>query len=146
MVTQSRLKHCSINKQQQLKRMKDVFHLSRHRKAMYKIIPANTVLLLVLQETFSGAPAISFQPSWSQATTASFQPLTSWLGPVTLRTHSFNSLQFQPRLLSGQSGFSLGKKPSSNTSLFPILLPAQLLLCYTFFSTTRSWFYDSFWV
>jgi len=68
-----------------------------------------TVLLLALWETFSGAPMISFQPSWSWASMASCLPLASSLGPVTLRTHSLHSLWFHPRLLSGQSGFSLGK-------------------------------------
>lgn len=103
----------------------------------------NTVLLLTLWETFSGAPAISFQPPWSWGSIASFPPLTSCLGPVTLRTHSFRSLWFHPRLLSGQSGFSLGKKLikyvliSNSPSCPPpavllILLPYMVLVLWLF--------------
>lgn len=131
----------AIYKEQQVKWMKDVFHLSSHRKVMHTEIPGDIVLLLALWETFSGAPMISFQPSWSWASIASFPPLTSCLHPVTLRTHSFHSLWFHPRLLSGQSGFSLGKNfikyvfiyssPSCPaTTVLLILLPHMLLVLW----------------
>lgn len=72
-------------------------------------VPRDPSLLPGLRKIFPGAPTISPQPSWSEASTFPFPPLTYCLGPATLRTHSFHLLRFQPRLLSGQFIFILGK-------------------------------------
>lgn len=126
----------AIYKEWQVKRMKDVFHLSSHRKVMHTEIPGDIVLLLALWETFSGVPVISFQPSWSWASIASFPPLTSCLHPVTLRTHSFHSLWFHPRLLWPIWFFSWKKLHQIRLYLQFPFLPSHY--CFTYSSPPRA--------